>query len=226
MRRRLINWLGLSGVVALVSYATAVVLAPAAYPGYDWLSQAVSDLSAVGAPSRGLWSQLAAPYDACSVVCPTCACIYVSERTVHTMAFRVGIYLFALMSWVSGIGYGMFPLSEAGTGMGAFQDLMHVYVVTAAVVLLSIASLSTLIVAGLRSPAARSVGVWAAVALAMMLIGAIGQGVVPPTLFGVVERFSVFAAVGFDAVLGLQLFGGFGVEGGTAGATRHAGDSL
>ena len=226
MRRQLINWLGLTGVAALVSYAAAVVLAPAAYPGYDWLSQAVSDLSAVGAPSRELWSQLAAPYDACSVVCPTCACIYVSERKAHTRAFRVGIYLFALMSWVSSVGYGMLPLSEAGTGMGAFQDLMHVYVVTTAVVLLSIASLTTLIVAGLRSPAARSVGAWAAVALAMMLIGAVGQGVVPLAFFGVVERFSVFAAVGFDAVLGLQLFGGFGAGGGTAGATRRADDSL
>ncbi len=225
MRRRLVNWLGLTGVVALVSYAAAVVLAPTAYPGYDWLSQAVSDLSAAGAPSRGLWSQLAAPYDACSVVCPTCACVYVSERRTHTRAFRVGVYLFALMSWVSGVGYGMFPLSGAGTGTGAFQDLMHVYVVTVAVVLLSIASLTTLIVAGLRTPAVRSVGIWAAVALAMMLVGAIGQGVVPPSLFGVVERFSVFAAVGFDAVLGLQLFGGFGAGAGTAGAARRPGEA-
>ncbi len=42
-----------------------------------------------------------------------------------------------------------------------------------------------------------------------MLVGAVGQGLVPPEYFGIVERFSVFAAVGFTAVLGLYLFEGF-----------------
>ena len=210
MNRKLINWLGLTGVVALVSYAAAVVFAPAAYPGYDWMAQAVSDLSAVGAPSRDLWDQLSTPYRLCGIVCATCTCVYVSERRTFTRLFRVGVYLFVLMNWVSSVGYGLFPLSEAGTGMSSFQDIMHVYVVTVAVVLLSIVSLSLLIAAGIRCSAARTVGSWAGVALAMMLVGAIGQGLVPPQLFGVVERFSVFAAVGFNAVLGVQLFRGFG----------------
>ena len=210
MHRRLINYLGLAGPVALLSYAAAVVLAPAAYPGYDWMAQAVSDLSAVSAPSRNLWNQLAAPYDVCSVVCVTCVCIFVSERQLSTRLFRVGVYLFALMSWVSSIGYGLFPLSEGGTESVAFQDVMHVYVVTAAVVLLSIVSLSLLIAAGARSREVRTVGICAGVSLAMMLVGAVGQGVVPLQFFGVVERFSVFAAVGFDAVLGACLFEGFG----------------
>lgn len=210
MYRKLINWLGLTGIVAFISYTAAVVFAPCAYPGYDWMAQAVSDLSAVGAPSRDLWGQLATPYNACSLVCATCASIYVSECKTSTRLFRAGIHLFTIMCWVSSIGYGLFPLSEAGTDMPAFQDLMHVYVVTAAVVLLSIASLSTLIVAGTRDGGVRAIGCWAAIALAMMLIGAVGKGAVPPQYFGIVERFSVFAAVGFNAVLGWQLFQGFG----------------
>lgn len=216
MQRKLINWMGLTGVVALVSYAAAVVFAPFAYPGYDWMAQAVSDLSAASAPSRDLWMQLAAPYGTCGVVCATCVSIYVSERKTLTRLFRLGVYLFTLMNWISTIGYGLFPLSEAGTGMAGFQDLMHVYVVTTGVVLLSIASLSLLIAAGVRERGARTIGFWAAVALAMMLVGAIGQGVVPPRFFGVVERFSVFAAVGFNAVLGIRLFRGFGQECGPA----------
>lgn len=206
MRKKLINWLGLTGVVALLSYTAAVVLSPQAYPGYNWMTQAVSDLSASTAPSRMLWDQLAAPYGTCSVVCATCVAIWVSEYRVGSRAFRVGIYLFTLMNWVSKLGYDMFPLSEAGTGMSTFQDLMHVYVVTAGVVLLSIASLATIIVSGRRSPELRGLSAWAAVALVMMFVGAVGQGVVPPSFFGVVERFSVFAAVGFNAVLGMWLF--------------------
>ena len=73
-----------------------------------------------------------------------------------------------------------------------------------------IVSLSLLIAAGARSREVRTVGICAGVSLAMMLVGAVGQGVVPLQFFGVVERFSVFAAVGFDAVLGACLFEGFG----------------
>ena len=206
MHKPLVNWLGIAGVMSLVSYTAAVVLSPMAYPGYDWMAQAVSDLSAETAPSRALWNQLATPYGVCSVVSATCASIYVSEHRVSTKTFRLGVYLFCLMRWVSYVGYGLFPLSESGTGMGTFQDLMHVYVVTAAVVLLSIVSLVLLIATGRRDRSVGRIGMWAAVALAMMMVGAIGNGLVPPSLFGVVERFSVFAAVGFDAVLGLWLF--------------------
>ena len=205
-QKTLVNWLGLAGVASLVSYAAAVIVAPTAYPGYDWLSQAVSDLSAATAPSRALWDQLAAPYGVCSVVGATCASIYVSEHKVSSRLFRMGVYLFCLMRWVSKLGYDLFPLSEAGTGMTAFQDLMHVYVVTVSVVLLSIVSLSLIIFAARRDDAVGRLGMWAAVALAMMMAGAVGQGLVPHSLFGVVERLSVFAAVGFDAVLGIWLF--------------------
>ena len=43
-------------------------------------------------------------------------------------------------------------------------------------------------------------------ALGMMLAGALGMKLVPAEYFGVVERFSVFAATGFNAALGLHLF--------------------
>lgn len=37
-------------------------------------------------------------------------------------------------------------------------------------------------------------------------LGALGMKLVPAAYFGVVERFSVFAATGFNAALGLHLF--------------------
>ena len=208
MRRKLIQWLGLTGILALISYTAAVVFAPLAYPGYDWLAQAVSDLSADSAPSRALWNQLAALYGVGSVVCATCAAVYVSEERLSSRLFRLGVYLFAGMNWVSNVGYAMFPLADGGTEIASLQEVMHI-AVTAAVVLLSIASLVLLIIAGCREQRVRSLGVWAAVALAMMLLGSIGTGAVPPQYFGVAERFSVFAAVGFNAVLGWHLFRGF-----------------
>lgn len=208
MNRKLINWLGLTGVVALLSYALAVIIAPSAFPGYNWMEQAVSDLSAESAPSRMLWNQIAALYGVCSVVCATCVSVFVSENRVSTRLFRIGTYLFTVMNWVSNVGYSMFPLSDSGKNIASFQEVMHM-VVTVAVVLLSVVSLVCLIVAGFKKGGIRGIGVWAAIALAMMMVGAMGQGVVPPQYFGIVERFSVFAAVGFNAVCGVYLFEGF-----------------
>lgn len=208
MGKKLINWLGLTGIIALISYAAAVIFSPLAYPGYNWLSQAVSDLSAANAPSRMLWNQLSVLYGICSVVCVTCVSIYVSENKTNTKLFRVGIYLFTVMNWLSKVGYDMFPLSDSGEEISTFQGTMHISV-TAAVVLLSIVSLVILIVAGFKKNGIMSIAIWSCIALAMMFIGAIGQGVVSKNYFGVVERFSVFAAVGFNAVLGIYLLLGF-----------------
>ena len=154
-----------------------------------------------------------APYNICSVVCATSGALFVAQERVSSRLFRVGLYLFMAMNWVSAVGYGMFPLADGGKDIASFQEVMHI-AVTAAVVLLSIASLIGLIVAGCRDRRVRGIAVWAAVAFAMMLVGSIGTGVMPPEYFGIVERFSVFVAVGFNAVLGCYLFNGFKGMGG------------
>ena len=212
MNRKLINWLGLTGIAALISYTLAVVISPSAFPGYNWMEQAVSDLSAESAPSRMLWNRIAALYGVCSVVCATCVSVYVSENRVSTGLFRIGIHLFTVMNWISDAGYAMFPLADSGKEIASFQEIMHM-AVTAAVVLLSVVSLVCLIIAGFKKGGIRGIGIWAAAALIMMMVGAVGQGAVPPRYFGIVERFSVFAAVGFNAVCGVYLFRRF--DGGT-----------
>lgn len=202
MQKTLLQKLGLLGVVSLLSYTAAVVFSPLAYPDYDWMAQAVSDLSAANAPSLTLWNQLSALYNTCEVLCVTVVCIGIQGQ--KTRLLRTGIYLFAAMEWISAIGYRMFPLSDSGYA-GAFQDVMHM-VVTAAVVLLSIVSLTVIIFAGVKNRECRSYGVCAGIALGMMLVGAVGMKLVPAAYFGVVERFSVFAATGFNAALGIHLF--------------------
>lgn len=205
-KKELINWLGLLGVASFLSYLLAVIVSPMAYPGYHWLRQAVSDLSAYDAPSRELWMQLSSVYGTCSIVFVTLACVYVQNRLNRTL--RVGIYLFAIMNWVSNLGYSMFPLTTSGYA-GTVLDAMHI-IVTAAVVLLSIASLVTIMVGGYKEKKYRSMAIFATICLLSMLIGAIGTGVVPPEYFGVTERFSVFAATAFTAILGLYVF--FGID--------------
>ena len=209
MKKTLTQKLGLLGIVSFLSYTAAVVLAPLAYPGYNWMAQAVSDLSAANAPSLALWNRLTALYNTCEVVCATVACIAIQGRKPKLL--RAGVYLFAIMEWISAVGYRMFPLSESGYA-GTFQDVMHM-AVTAAVVLLSIVSLALIIGAWGKDKTCRSYGICAAAALCMMFVGAIGIKLVPAAYFGIVERFSVFAATGFNAALGIHTFcGGAGAN--------------
>lgn len=209
-KKKLINWLGLIGIIQLISYTVAIVFSPTAFPGYDWKSMAASDLSAMDAPSRILWDQLSAFYGVGSVVCSTCVSIYVSDKKISTKLFRLGVYLFTIMNWISNVGYKMFPLSDSGKDIAGFQEIMHM-VTTAAVVLLSIVSLVLLIIVGCKKKEMRGIGIWAIIALILMFAGAIGSGAVPPEYFGIFERFSTFSAVGFNAVLGVYLFNCFKV---------------
>ena len=202
MKKSLLQTLGLLGIVSFLSYAAAVIFSPLAYPGYDRLAQAVSDLSAANAPSLALWNRLSALYAVCE---PLCAVLCLIGAQSHkNKLLRTGIALFAAMECISAVGYRMFPLSESGYA-GAFQDVMHI-IITAVVVLLSIVSLGVIIAAGAKDKACRSYGVCAAIALTMMLVGALGTKLAPAKYFGATERFSVFAATGFNAALGLHLF--------------------
>ena len=206
MKKTLINKLGLLGVISLLSYTAAVIFAPLAYPGYDWKMQAVSDLSASNAPSKMLWGQLSSLHGVCGMISIMMVCVFIQGKLNKTI--RVGIYLFTAMNWVSNVGYSMFPLSESGNA-GATQDIIHIYVITVLVVLLSIVSLIVIMIGGYRDKKYRSLAIWATAALLLMIMGAIGTKIVPREFFGIPERFSVFAATGFNAVLGIYLFNGF-----------------
>ena len=188
--------------MALLSYTVAVVFSPLDYPGYNWMAQAVSDLSAANAPSLRLWNQLSSLYNISILICAMMVCAGIQGKGSRLL--RSGIYLFTAMEWISAAGFSMFPLSDSGYA-GTFQDKMHI-LSTILVVLLSIVSLVILIIAGVKRKEYRSFGVFAGIALGMMLVGALGMNIVPEEYFGVVERFSVFAAVGYNAVLGIELF--------------------
>ena len=97
-KKNLLNCCGLLGIAAFLAYTAAVVFSPLAYPGYDWMAQAVSDLSASNAPSLRLWNQLSSLYNVCTLVCAMMVCVGIQGK--ENRLLRVGIYLFTIMEWV------------------------------------------------------------------------------------------------------------------------------
>ena len=198
--------LGICGIISLLSYTAMVVFSPLAYPGYDWLSMAVSDLSAVGAPSAELAGQLNALYGPCGLVSIMAVCV--ASQNLKTRILRLGIYFFAAMEWISDVGYKLFPwVADADSSHP--QNIMHL-IVTALVVIFSLTALILSII-GAKKEGMKSLFIWACVCLAAMLLGPVGTGIMPKAVFGLFERFSTFSAVTFNAVLGtFLLLGKFG----------------
>lgn len=195
--------LGICGVLSLLSYLAMVIFSPLAYPGYDWMRMAVSELSAVGAPSRELAAQLNSLFGPCGIVSVMAVCVAVVG--CRTGKLRLGVYCFAAMEWLCMVGYSCFPwVSEADHLI--FQNVMHL-AITVLVVLLSIVSL-VLIAVSARKENLRSLGIWAGICLAAMLVGAVSTNALPQSVFGIFERLSTISAVVFNAVLGWYLFSG------------------
>lgn len=203
MLEKRIRTLGILGIISLLSYTAMVVFSPVAYPGYDWLSMAVSDLSAEGAPSQALANQLNALFGPCGLVSIMAVCIGVVG--CKSKILKLGIYFFAAMEWVCDVGYNLFPWVKDAPASNP-QNFMHL-AVTALVVILSLSSL-VLIAIGARKEQIKSLSIWAIVCLAAMLIGPIGTAFLPKAVFGLFERFSTFSAVVFNGVLGIYLMKG------------------
>ena len=201
-KRKLINWLCLTGIISLIFYILHDVLGSINYSGYNWTRQAVSDLTATDSPVYSISHSLSLVYGVFSCLCSLLVCILVKKEEKKTL--RLGVYLFTTMNFISAIGYSLFPLSSKGYD-GSFQSFMHVYVITIAVVLLSIISLILISVGAFKSKK-KLLGTLSIVALLLMFFGAAGSGILPKSVFGIVERFSTYSAVVFTAILGIYGF--------------------
>jgi len=186
-----------SGVLCVLFYLLHDVIGAMNYPGYDFMRQAVSDLTAVDAPSFAVASGYSAVYGIFSCICCVMMCLLAMDQV---KGVRIGIILFVAMSFVSAIGYSLFPLTSGGYD-GSVQSMIHVYVLTILVVLLSIASLISLAYFGFKD-GQKVLGVVSVVCLLCMMFGAAGSNALSPDVFGLVERFSTYSAVVFTGFLG------------------------
>lgn len=204
MKKKLINWLCLLGVFQFVFYILHDIIGGLNYPNYSWLNQAVSDLTASNSPSLIIADGLSDVYALFAILSMSMLLIIIQK--VKSRAIRIGVYLFTSMTWVSAMGYSLFPLSEGGYA-GKFTDIMHLYVVTFLIVALSISSLIFMIVGGFKNKYNRLLAIVSCVSLLMMFIGAIGTGALAgKTGFGVVERFSTYSAVIYSTFLSVYGF--------------------
>ena len=202
--KKLINYLCLLGILGIIFYLLHDIIGAMNYPGYNWTAQAVSDLTATDAPSFAVASGYVTVYKIFSCIVSVLVCILIKNQKSKTL--RVGVYLYGVMNFISAIGYALFPLSSAGYD-GSVQSFIHVYILTALVVLLSIVSLILIAIGSFKGKDQHKLlGALAIIALVLMFMGAVGSANVPKEIFGIVERFSTYSAVVFTGALGVYGF--------------------
>lgn len=208
--KQLINWLYLSGVISIIFYILHDIIGTINYPGYQWKSQPISDLTAIDAPSFSISKKFSSLYGIFSSLCCTLISIQIynhhKKEDNNNMLLKIGIYLFTLMNYISSIGYYLFPLTSSGYD-GSFRSIVHVYIITLIVVLLSIISLTLIAISSYKKGEKfSSLSYLSTITLFLMVIGAIGSGVVPKIYFGILERLSAYSVVIFNGILGFYGF--------------------
>ena len=78
--KKLINWLCLSGVISIIFYLLHDIIGAMNYSGYNWMSQAVSDLTSTDAPSFVVASGFVTVYKILNCLCCALLCILIKNE--------------------------------------------------------------------------------------------------------------------------------------------------
>lgn len=188
--------------VAALFLAMDLVAAFRLYPGYDYTSQQVSELSAIGAPSRDFWTAMGYPYAALTLA----FAIGVWRAAAGRLSLRIAAVLIGIFA-VNGLIWGLVaPMHMRGTGFTG-TDTLHIAFAASAVALLLV-----FMIAG-AAALGRGFRLFTAVAvIAMLAAGAVVSTAIPaiaagePTPWmGLVERVSVFAPMVWMGVFAVVL---------------------
>jgi tryptophan-rich sensory protein len=184
----LINLFLICGIAVAVVQIAGDMLAAAFYPGYSYVNQTVSELSAIGAPTRSFLGVVGLLYHALVVA----FAIGVWKAKGRTRAMRITAVLLAVFV-LNGLVWSFFPMQQRGSGIVA-TDIGHI-------VMAALQVLTMLLYIAFGSGAdGRGFRVFSILMIAAILIGGgvtatqtarIAEGLPTPWI-GLIERVSFY----------------------------------
>jgi hypothetical membrane protein len=202
-RNRLQDNLLVCGTLSAFVYLLTDVLGSLRYPGYDFTSQGVSELMAVGAPTKLLVDSIFIVY---GLLATAFAIGVIRETTRGERALRTaGVLLLA---------YAVVPLALTGRfaayqrGAGAFSNSVPHVILTAVLVVLMLAAIAFGAFAlgqRFRIYSFGTLGVLVALGAVSGYYGARLAAGQPTPGFGIVERVLIYAFLAWAATLGISL---------------------
>lgn len=189
-------------LVAPFFILTDIAAATLFYPGYDYSAQQVSELSAIGAPSRDFWMVMGYPYNLLTLAFAAGVWLAAGDR----LSLRVTAALMVLFAANSFLWGWVAPMHMRGTQF-TDTDTMHIaFAVSAIVVMLGFMSFGA-------AALGRGFRIYSAVTMIAMLaaggivstqIAAIAANQPTPWM-GLVERISVYSPMIWMGVLAVML---------------------
>jgi hypothetical protein len=193
----------LCGILAAPLFIlTDAIAATFVYPGYDYSAQQVSELSAIGAPSRDFWMLMGYPYNLLTL--GFAAGVWLTAgRRVSLKAAAALIVLFAVNSFAWG---WVAPMHMRGTQFTETDSLHIAFAVSAVVLMVGFIGAGAFALGrGFRIYSAITiVAMLAAGGVVSTQIAAIAANQPTPWM-GLVERISVYSPMIWMMVLAMVL---------------------
>ena len=186
------------GILSTVLYVISDSICSIVYPGYSYTSQAISELSANGAPTTHLWKALTFLFD--PLVIAFGMGVFLSSKK---WTLKVNGMLLVLFG-ISGYAWWFFPMNMRGN-IGSPSDTGHLVLSAITVLLL------TLILAFGSGAMGKKFRVYSILTILVMLffgflVGRMAPLVAanqPTTWMGIYERISVFSPMIWMTVLAI-----------------------
>ncbi len=202
------NWLMVCGILAPVVYVAAVILGGALRPGYDHLTEPVSELTAAGAPNKGLLDIFFLVYNLLVIA----FAVGLFRKAAASSRSRVGgmVAGVALMAaGAAGVLLQLFFPQDPGGAQAAVTTTGTFHIVFAGVAALGsmIATLSAALWFR-KQPEFKGYATYSLVTFAVMFVsGGFGAAAATGgfTLFGLVERITIGSLIQWLFVVALKL---------------------
>lgn len=198
----LLKVLLICGILASLIYVATDILAGMLWEGYSFTSQAISELSAIGAPTRPLVVTLGIIYDVLLIAFGLCVWVLAGRRR----ALRL---IGGLLVGIGAIGFvwTQFPMHLRGAEM-TFTDTMH-WTIAGVVVLLILLMIALGVIAYRKWFRLYSIGTLVTLLVIGMWSIFVGGAQIaaqqPTPFFGVMERITVYGYLAWVAVLAIVL---------------------
>jgi hypothetical protein len=201
----LLKVLLICGILASLIYVATDILAGMLWGGYSFTSQAISELYAIGAPTRPLVVTLGIIYDMLLIAFGLCIWLLAGRRR----ALRL---IGGLLVGIGAIGFvwTQFPMHLRGAEM-TFTDMMH-WTIAGVVVVLILLMIALGVIAYRKWFRLYSIGTLVTLLVVGMWSIFVGGAQIaaqqPTPFFGVMERITVYGYLAWVAVLAIVLLRG------------------
>ncbi len=193
----------LAGTLAAPLFiATDIVAAALLYPGYDYAAQQVSELSAIGAPTRTFWLVMSYPYVLLLLALALGTWLSATRTAQRVAAALIAVFAIHGLLWAT-----LAPMHMRNTAF-TDTDTLHIAFTVVAVALMTgfIAAGALLFGRSFRLYSALTIiAMLAAGGIVGTQISAIAAGEPTPWM-GLVERVAVYGPVVWTAVFALALW--------------------